>query len=145
MTIYFDMDGTLADFFGVDNWLEDLNNYNPRPYEIAKPLFNFSSFARQIHRLQNCGIDIGIISWLSKTSTKEYDIAVTEAKMKWLEKHLPSVEFDVIHIVEYGTPKQLFSDNENDILFDDDFFNRANWFGTAYDVNNILEILRSIG
>ena len=38
--LVFDMDGTLANFYGVDGWLNDLQNENPRPYEIAEPLYN---------------------------------------------------------------------------------------------------------
>ena len=34
----FDMDGTIADLYGVDGWLKDLMNKNPHPYTIAKPL-----------------------------------------------------------------------------------------------------------
>ena len=35
--INFDMDGTLADFYGVDGWLEYLVNKNAYPYATAKP------------------------------------------------------------------------------------------------------------
>ena len=40
MTIYFDMDGTLANFYGVKGWLDDLQNFRTRPYELAEPLFD---------------------------------------------------------------------------------------------------------
>ena len=36
--IVFDMDGTIADLYGVTNWLADLRNFNPRPYAEALPL-----------------------------------------------------------------------------------------------------------
>ena len=38
--ICFDMDGTIADLYGVDGWLDDLINKSARPYEVAKPLVN---------------------------------------------------------------------------------------------------------
>ena len=107
-TINFDMDGTIANLYGVDNWLEDLTNYNPRPYAVAKPLVNMSALARILNRLKKSGYVINIISWLSKTSTPEYDEKVTFAKKQWLAKHLKSVTFDNIFIVPYGTPKQTF-------------------------------------
>ena len=91
MTIYFDMDGTIADLYGVENWLNDLINSNTRPYDEAKPLINFSALARQIHKMQKIGFAFGIVSWLSKSGTEEYNKAVTESKMNWLKKHLPSV------------------------------------------------------
>jgi hypothetical protein len=78
---------------------------------------------------------------LSKSGTEEYNRAVAEVKMAWLNKHLPSVEWNEIHIVPYGTPKQNFCKTPFDVLFDDEERNRTNWTGKAYDVQNILEIL----
>jgi hypothetical protein len=142
-TIYFDMDGTIANFYGVEGWLEDLMNSNTRPYEIAKPLLNFSSFARQLHRLQNSGYRIGIVSWLSKSGSPEFNAEVTATKLKWLAKHLPSVEWDEIKIVTYGTPKSSVVSDRTGFLFDDEERNRTEWGANAFDVQNIMEILRS--
>ena len=141
MTINFDMDGTLANFYGVDGWLNDLENSRVRPYEVAEPLFNFSPLAKQIHRLQKLGYEVNIISWLSKGGNEDFNKRVTETKLKWLAKHLPSVSFDNISIVKYGTPKSTCGDG---ILFDDEERNRTEWKGTAYDVNNIIEVLREL-
>ena len=69
---------------------------------------------------------------------------VAEVKKAWLKKHLGSVQFDEINIVKYGTPKSLFCESENDILFDDEEQNRKNWNGKAYNVENILEVLKAI-
>ena len=139
--INFDMDGTLANFYGVEGWLEDLINSNARPYAIAKPLFNFSAFARQIHRLQKLGYKVNIISWLSKSGTDDFNAEVTEVKREWLAKHLPSVQFDSITIVKYGTPKSTCG---NGILFDDEEKNRLNWNGQAFDEKEIISILKSL-
>ena len=76
MTIYFDMDGTIADLYGVENWLNDLINSNTRPYDEAKPLINFSALARQIHKMQKIGFTFGIVSWLSKSGTEEYNVHI---------------------------------------------------------------------
>ena len=38
--IWFDMDGTIADLYGINGWLDMLLEENARPYEIAKPLLN---------------------------------------------------------------------------------------------------------
>lgn len=119
-TIFFDMDGTIADLYGVESWLNYLIASDALPYEIAKPLIRLNSFARVLNRLQKQGYKIGIISWLSKNSDADYDEKVTKAKKEWLKKHLASVNFDEIHIVKYGTPKQTFAKTENDILFDDE-------------------------
>lgn len=143
-TIFFDMDGTIADLYGVNNWLDYLIASDALPYAIAKPLLRLNSLARVLNRLQREGYRIGIISWLSKSGTEEYNNAVTETKKNWLKKHLASVHFDEINIVKYGTPKQMFARTENDILFDDEEKNRDNWTGKAFDVNAILEILKGM-
>ena len=143
-TIWFDMDGTIADLYGVEGWLDMLIAKNALPYEIAKPLVRLSALARVLNNLQRKGYKIGIISWLAKNSTAEYDKAVAEAKEKWLRNHLASVIFDEINIVAYGTPKSTFAKSDDDVLFDDEEPNRKEWTGKAFDVDNIIEILKEI-
>ena len=142
--IYFDMDGTIADLYGVENWLPMLLNSDPTPYKVAKPLLSLSILARYLNRLQKEGYVIGIVSWLSKNSTKEYDLAVTTAKIEWLKSHLKSVNFNEIVIVPYGTPKSTVVKNSQGILFDDEERNRKEWCGEAHNVENIIEILKGL-
>ena len=142
--IYFDMDGTIVDLYSVDNWLEKLTANDPSPYIDAAPLIRLNTLARTLNRLQRNGYKIGIVSWLSKVSNNDYDAAVTSAKYKWLSIHLPSVHFDEIKIVPYGTPKSTVVNDPSGILFDDEENNRINWTGTAFDVNNIIEVLRGL-
>ena len=144
ITINFDMDGTIADLYGVENWLDYLIAEDTTPYAIAEPLLRLSALARKLNTLQRNGYNLAVISWLSKSGSEAYNEAVTAVKMAWLKKHLPSVNWDRITIVPYGTPKQNFCENPLDILFDDEERNRANWTGRAYDVQNIMEILKEI-
>ena len=136
--IYFDMDGTIADLYGVEGWLTDLIAENTRPYALAKPMVNMSRLARRLNTLQRAGYEIGIISWLSKNGTDEYNRQVTETKIAWLRAHLASVEFNEIHIVKYGTPKQTLGKG---ILFDDELPNREKWGEGAYEPKDIFKIL----
>ena len=144
ITINFDMDGTIADLYGTPNWLEMLIAEDTAPYANARPLLHLSSLARKLNALQRNGYNLAVISWLSKSGTEAYNEAVTKVKLAWLAQHLPSVNWDEIHIVPYGTPKQNFCNSPLDILFDDEERNRNNWTGRAYDVQNIMEILREI-
>lgn len=144
MRINFDMDGTIANLYGVENWLEMLIANDETPYTIAKALVNLSLLARYLNKIQKKGVEIAVISWLSKNSTKEYDEKVTNAKLNWLAKHLPSVNWDNVEIVPYGTPKERFCFTENDILFDDEKQNRDNWKGFAYKETEIFTVLKSI-
>lgn len=136
------MDGTIANLYGVENWLEMLCNSDPTPYKEAKVMLNMAIFARYLNMIQKMGFEIGIISWLSKNGNMEYNEKVTLAKIDWLNKHLASVNFDHIHIIAYGTPKEFYSNNKNDILFDDEENNRKNWTGIAYTPDKIMEVLK---
>lgn len=144
VTINFDLDGTIADLYGVDGWLEMLRAEDPTPYEIAKPLVRLNSLAKRLNFLQQSGYNIAIISWLSKTGSAEYNQKVTNAKLEWLAQHLPSVNWDRISIVEYGTPKESFCNTPFDVLFDDEEQNRENWNGVAFDVNDIPNTLNNL-
>lgn len=139
--IYFDMDGTIANLYGVDGWLDCIINEYTKPYREAKALVNMRQLGKELNRLKQNGYTIGIISWLAKGATNEYNKRVTQAKRNWLARHLSAVQFDEVHIVEYGTPKQTLG---NGILFDDEEPNRMNWIGKAYNVNDIIETLKAI-
>ena len=144
VTINFDMDGTLSALYGVEGWLDMLIAEDETPYAIAEPLLRLCSLAKVLNRLQREGYKLAIISWLSKNGSDEYGERVRQTKLEWLERHLPSVEWDRISIVPYGTPKELYCDSVLDILFDDEEKNRKNWNGIAFDVNDILGILKTL-
>lgn len=142
--IYFDMDGTIANLYGVENWLKSLINEQTKPYREAKAMVDMRTLGRELNRLQAEGYVIGIVSWLSKNGTDEYGERVAKAKREWLARHLGAVEWDEVHIVKYGTPKYKVVNVPNGILFDDEVGNRADWNGIAYDVNNIIEVLKGM-
>ena len=141
ITINFDLDGTLVDLYGVENWLAYLLAEDATPYAVAKPLVRFATLARRLNTLQRNGYKIAVITWLSKNATAENDELVTATKLAYLAKHLPTVKWDRITVVPYGTPKENYCETPLDVLFDDEEKNRNNWTGRAYDVKNILEIL----
>lgn len=140
--IWLDCDGTIVDLYGVENWLTMLRAYDATPYKLAKPLVNMNKLARKLNQLQRAGYKIGIISWLSKSSTATYDEAVTAAKLWWLKKHLASVHFDEINIVSYGVNKWEVCGAG--ILFDDEDKNRDTWQGEAYHPNMMMDVLNKL-
>ena len=52
--IYLDMDGTIADLYGVDNWLENLVNGSDRPYRVAKRMVE----EKVLENLVNLGYEL---------------------------------------------------------------------------------------
>lgn len=139
--IFFDMDGTIADLYGVSGWLDDLRAERVRPYAEARPLVNLSALARRLNRLTAEGYTVNIISWTSRGGSAEYNKAVAEVKRAWLAKHLPSVSFAAIHIIPYGTPKSTCG---RGILFDDEQRNLDEWGEGAHAASEIFEILRGL-
>ena len=147
MKIWFDMDGTLADLYAVDNWLPKLRAHDASPYMEAAPMLRLCSLAKVLNRLSREGVSIGIVSWLSKDPCPVYGEAVTNAKLEWLAKHLPSVKWDEIVIVPYGTPKsEAVNLQPHDVLFDDEENNIIEWEeagGWAFEPAEMMGFLRS--
>jgi phosphoglycolate phosphatase-like HAD superfamily hydrolase len=148
--ICFDMDGTIADLYAVIGWLTMLRAFDPTPYLVAQPMWNMAEMADLLRQLQASGIEIRIITWLSKGSSPEYDKAVREAKRKWLmEQGFP---FDHFHCLTYGATKadsvrKYLDEDETAILFDDNAKVRQGWhLGEAIDptTTDILEVLKSL-
>lgn len=140
--IWFDMDGTIADLYSVDGWLAYLQAEDTTPYAQAKVMHNMAQLARLLHRAQHKGYTVGIISWTSKHGTQEYNKAVEQVKRAWLDKHLHSVQWDAIHVVEYGTNK--YNVCGGGILFDDEQGNRDAWKGKAFTPDRIMEVLKNL-
>lgn len=124
--IYFDMDGTLAELYKVPNWLPMLRMEIAKPYEIAEPKVDMTELVDLLKEIRRNGYTIGVISWLSMGSTKEYDKAVRKAKREWLKANLP-IDFDEIHLVKYGTPKSKVAKVKKSILVDDNGDVCAEW------------------
>ena len=148
--VCFDMDGTIADLYGVPGWLEMLRAYDPTPYAIAEPMYNMAELRNLLCECQAIGIEVRIITWLSKESNPEYDRAVREAKREWLEAQ--GFPFDHFHGVKYGATKadsirQYLGNGESALLFDDNAMVRRGWhMGEAIDPVecDILEVLRGL-
>ncbi len=145
--ICFDMDGTIVDLYGVQDWLTKLKAKNPTPYLKAKPLADMVKLRKVLYELISYGWEIRVISWLSKGSTKEYAKAVIRAKKKWLIKYGFPSKFN--HFVAYGRDKTLSVPNDCDyaILIDDDERVRQSW-GLGKIINpieqDIIEELKKI-
>ena len=144
--IVFDMDGTIADLYGVNGWLDMLNAENPMPYEIARPMYNMVELAEILNELKEIGYIIAVTTWLAMGSTREYDRQVRLAKLAWLEKY--NFPYDEIHLVKYGTTKANCTRKLGgyQILVDDNEKIRNGWnLGTTINANeNIIEQLRML-
>lgn len=148
--VVFDMDGTIADLYSVNGWLEMLRAFDPTPYIEAKPMWDMEELATVLNCLRVVGIEIRIVTWLSMETTKEYDSAVRLAKREWLEQY--GFPFDHFHGVAYGATKadsvrRYLAENEGAILIDDNAKVREGWhLGEAIDPTaiDIVEYLKGL-
>lgn len=148
--ICFDMDGTIADLYNVPNWLEKLRAYDASPYLTAKPMCDMEELAFLLEVAQHRGIEVRIITWLSKDTNKDYDNMVRIAKQAWLKAQ--GLTIDHFHGVAYGATKansvrQYLENEDTAVLFDDNAKVRQGWhLGDAYDPTtcDICEVLKKV-
>lgn len=135
-TLVFDMDGTIANFYGVVGWLDYLKESNPTPYVVAEPLYNMEELKAVLEMLKVFGWKIVVTSWLAKGSSKEFDNEVRQAKLEWLDTF--NFPYDEIHLVKYGTTKANCTRKYGglQILVDDNAKVRNGWsLGKTIDAN----------
>lgn len=144
--LVFDMDGTIADLYKVDGWLQMLRDEQTEPYEKAEPMYNMTELSDILNKLRSLGWLVCVTTWLAKDASKEYNKAVTKAKKAWLEKY--NFPYDEIHCVKYGTTKANCTRKKGgfQILIDDNKKVRDGWtLGTTvnaqFDITNFLKAL----
>lgn len=126
--IWLDMDGSIADLYGEEKWLEDILAHDTRPYENAKIMYNTVELITILIDLKIKGYNIGIISWLSKDNDIEYGTRVAKAKKEWLQKNFLDYLIDKILITPYGVCKaDTCRPYGYGILVDDEKPNRDSW------------------
>lgn len=147
--ICFDMDGTLADLYGVDGWLESLRTENPMPYVVANPMLDMEKLADVLNKLIAQGWEVRVISWLAKDASPEYNEVVRAAKTWWLDFH--HFPYKKAHLVAYGTTKANAIRNAAEkgaaILIDDNAKVRKGWhMGETIDptTENLIERLEGL-
>lgn len=144
--LVFDMDGTIADLYGVDNWLTDLQNENSAPYEKAAPLVDMEKLTETLNELKNIGWKIAVTSWLAKGGSIKYNREVRQVKKNWLDKN--SFPYDELHFVKYGTTKANCTRGKADfqILVDDNEKILDRWsLGAVIKADkNLVEILKTL-
>ena len=115
--LIFDMDGTIADLYGVEDWLAKLRAEDASPYVEAKPMYNMDVLKVILDIFKALGYTIVVVSWGSMNGSNEYTRKVKQAKIDWLKRY--DFPYDEVHVVKYGTPKQRFADADLSILIDD--------------------------
>lgn len=138
-TIYFDLDGTIADLYGFNDWLTYLQNEQVEPYTEAGLMVDGEQLRNFLAAGKAAGILFGVISWGAKNASKDYQKAIRRAKIDWLKKNNLLKYFDELHVIKYGTPKNRAAKNRTGVLIDDEL---QRWnVEKLVDANNFRNIL----
>lgn len=162
--ICLDMDGTIADLYSVEGWLEMLRNEDTTPYREAKPIFNMASLATALEQKQRENYKIAIVTALAKYATPAYKQAIRQAKREWLAEW--GIPFDFFHGIDYNASKRdtirshmpmsmanlaierMFDPNVGEaILVDDEARHRDTWgWGRTIDPTavDLIEALHTL-
>lgn len=140
-TIYFDLDGTIANLYGFSGWLDYLRNEQTTPYREAGLLVDGGQLRNFLAAGKAAGVLFGVISWGAKNASKDYQKAIRRAKIDWLKKNNLLEYFDELHVIKYGTPKNRAAKNRTGVLIDDEL---QRWnvekLVDANDFHNILNV-----
>lgn len=125
MVIALDMDGTLADLYGVPGWLEGIRAEDTAPYEKAAPMCSMERLGEALRKARSAGIRVEVITWGPGGDTSQaYQDAVRRAKRVWLDREgLGAVPMSYM---AFKSPKRSGVDGRA-ILIDDDPHAREDW------------------
>ena len=148
--VCFDMDGTIANLYAVNGWLDKLRKEDATPYKEALPMWDMQKLRQALLTLISRGVEVRIITWLSMNSSETYKKAVREAKKDWLA--VMGFPYTHFHAVQYGATKadsvrRYLKEGETAILIDDNEQVRNGWhLGATIDpaTCNILKTLAEI-
>ena len=141
--IYFDMDGTIADLYGYEGWLDMLHNEDTTPYEKCGVLVDAEKLREVLNEFVLAGITIGVISWGAMGGSKEYCKRTRKAKKDWCDKYFPDI-FTEFHVVKYGTPKHQVRKEKDSILVDDNAEVRNAWKGETVDASIPTQTIKKL-
>lgn len=147
--VYFDMDGTVFDLYGKDNWLELLQEEKAGAFTgDFLPEIDTKKFYSICQKLLEKGVQFGIITWLPMQASPEYEQICTEEKRTWAGKNLPFItEFNC---VSYGIPKQncIQKRTKKMFLIDDNMEVCKTWATakqrTAINVNETFTVVNAL-
>lgn len=123
--VYLDMDGTIANLYGIENWLDGLLNEVEGLFLNCEPLVSSEELEKYF---PNEKYELRICSMTPLNASEEYCKVVIEEKNLWLDKYFPQITHRVY--MAYGNNKNL-RNCQNHILVDDNEKIRNTFKGLA--------------
>lgn len=122
--VYFDMDGTIADLYGVSDCFKRLDNMDATVYSEAKPIDKYINMLKEFHTM---GYKVIILSALGMVSSKQFDKDTIRNKGMWLDTYVGKEYIDERVYIPNTKHKELYQLFGKGILVDDDDRVLMNW------------------
>lgn len=105
-SIWFDMDGTIADLYKVEGWLPKLRSNDWSVYSECAPRHNYQRINAAIEALIENGWQVGVITWASKGIGWSKELReIAEIKHSWLRRFFPALADGKFACIPYGYSK----------------------------------------
>lgn len=124
-TVYLDMDGTIANLYGIENWLPRLRAEDKTIFLECEPMISEKEL---LDKFPTENFEMKILSMTPLNATENYCLDVINQKNEWLNKYFPSITKRIYK--PYGHNKNL-KNSKNAILIDDSEPIRNSWRGIA--------------
>ena len=131
--VYIDMDGTIADLYGKEGWLNGLENEMASVFIDLKPL---TTEEKLLSVFPPSHFEVVILSMTPKNASPAYRLQVIKEKNAWLDRYFPSLQKRIYK--KYGYNKNL-KNSIDAILVDDNEKIRQNFKGVAIPPKYIWE------
>lgn len=124
-TVYLDMDGTIANLYGIENWLPRLRAEDKTIFLECEPMISEKEL---LDKFPTENFEMKILSMTPLNATENYCLDVINQKNERLNKYFPSITKRIYK--PYGHNKNL-KNSKNAILIDDSEPIRNSWKGIA--------------
>ena len=143
--IFFDLDGTIAELYKVEGWLESLRSNDWSVYRKCAPRHNYQRINTAIEALIENGWQVGVITWASKGIGWGTDLdEIARVKFDWLCRFFPALADGRFACIPYGYSKADFLEEMGDAynvayLVDDNKEVRHDWRSHSHNNRNYTE------
>ena len=124
--VYLDMDGTIADLYGQQAWLQQLELETEGLFLKCEPFITeailYEYFPVEKYELRIC-------SMTPPNASKKYCQMVIAEKNQWLDKFFPTIQMRIY--LPYGLDKNLNDESIYHVLVDDNEKIRKSFKGVA--------------
>lgn len=118
-SIWFDMDGTIAELYKVKDWLPALRSNDWSVYDKCLPRAHFERINAAIEALVGNGWQVGVITWASKGIGWDRHLdAIAETKFEWLCRFFPALANGKFACIPYGEDKGLYMIHQMNTNYD---------------------------